>query len=178
MEGGRPVQALNQDCCYKDVEAKMIRMQEDIEILQRSKRDLENRLKEAVIKQHEAMKRALSLAERNKVLEKEMRDIDQIALAVETECNTTAKSNANKVCRLQEKVHESIIQIQVLEKEIADLKRDKQELVSDYDAVKTEKRHLQTVLETALEEKKRLKERLNHSSIIGKFIVFYVCLIE
>ncbi|KAK9710694.1 hypothetical protein QE152_g25895 [Popillia japonica] len=166
LEGGRPIQALNQDCCYKDVELKMSRMQDDIEIMQRSRKDLENRLKEAVIKQHEAMKRALTLAERNKVLEKEMRDIDQIALAVEADCNSTVKCNANKLYRLQERCHESVLQIQQLEKEVANLKRDKQELVSDYDVVKTEKRHLQSVLETALDEKKRLNDRLNQYSII------------
>lgn len=142
-------------------------MQDDIEIMQRSRKDLENRLKEAVIKQHEAMKRALTLAERNKVLEKEMRDIDQIALAVEADCNSTVKCNANKLYRLQERCHESVLQIQQLEKEVANLKRDKQELVSDYDVVKTEKRHLQSVLETALDEKKRLNDRLNQYSIIG-----------
>lgn len=169
MEGGRPIQALNQDCCYKDVDVKMTRMQEDIDNLQKSKKDLENRLKEAVIKQHEAMKRALSLAERNKVLEKEMRDIDQIALAVEAECNSTVKCNYNKVSRLQERMHESVLQIQRLEKEVVNMKRDNQELVSDYEVVKTEKRHLQAVLETALEEKKRLNDRLNQYSIIGRF---------
>ncbi|GJQ82867.1 hypothetical protein Trydic_g2605 [Trypoxylus dichotomus] len=166
LEGGRPLQALNQDCCYKDVESKMSRLQDDIEILQRSKKDLENRLKEALIKQHEAMKRALALAERNRILEKEMRDIDQIALAVEAECNSNAKCNATKVTKLQERMHESTLQIQQLEKEVADLKRDKQELVGDNEVAKTEKRHLQAVLESALDEKKRLNDRLNQYSII------------
>lgn len=43
------------------------------------------------------MKRALHLAERNRELEKELRDIDQMALAVEAEANSTAKYNAEKV---------------------------------------------------------------------------------
>lgn len=46
------------------------------------------------------MKRALHLAERNKVLEQEMKDIDHLALAVEAECNSAAKDNADKVTRL------------------------------------------------------------------------------
>lgn len=45
------------------------------------------------------MRRALHLAERNKQLEKEMSDIDQIALQVEAECNDTVKSNVAKVLR-------------------------------------------------------------------------------
>lgn len=43
------------------------------------------------------MKRALHLAERNKQLEREMTDIDQMALAVESECNNTVKANATKL---------------------------------------------------------------------------------
>lgn len=43
------------------------------------------------------MKRALHLAERNKQLEKELSDIDQMALAVEAECNNTLKCKTNKV---------------------------------------------------------------------------------
>lgn len=45
------------------------------------------------------MRRALHLAERNKELEKEMRDIDQIALEVEAECNTKVRHNVEKVQR-------------------------------------------------------------------------------
>lgn len=45
------------------------------------------------------MNRALHLAERNKHLEKEMKDIDHLALAVEAECNNTVRSNAEKVNR-------------------------------------------------------------------------------
>lgn len=43
------------------------------------------------------MKRALHLAERNKHLEREMTDIDQMALAVEAECNNTVKTNTTKL---------------------------------------------------------------------------------
>lgn len=45
------------------------------------------------------MKRALHLAERNKQLEKELKDIDQMALAVESEANSTIKMHAEKLSR-------------------------------------------------------------------------------
>lgn len=54
---------------------------------------------EAVAKQHEAMKRALHLANRNRELEKELRDIDQMALAVEADANCSARINAEKVSK-------------------------------------------------------------------------------
>jgi hypothetical protein len=67
---------------------------------------------------------------------------------------------------LQDRMHESVIQIQALERENVQLKQDKQELSAELDAVIVEKRHLQTVLETSLEEKKRLTDRINNFTII------------
>lgn len=54
---------------------------------------------ETIAKQHEAMRRALHLAERNKELEKEMCDLDRIALEVEADCNTKVRHNAEKAQR-------------------------------------------------------------------------------
>lgn len=45
LEGGRPLNALNQECCFKDVEGKLSRMQDEVVNLQKCKRDLEERLK-------------------------------------------------------------------------------------------------------------------------------------
>lgn len=50
------------------------------------------------------MSQALKLAERNEELEKELRDIDHIALSVEADCNTAVKENNRRVCRLQVKI--------------------------------------------------------------------------
>lgn len=56
---------------------------------------------ESVASQHEAMSRAVMLADRNKQLEKELHDIDQMALAVEAECNSTVKENSMRVSKIQ-----------------------------------------------------------------------------
>jgi len=41
------------------------------------------------------------LADRNKQLEKELHDIDRMALAVEAECNSTVKENSVRVSKIQ-----------------------------------------------------------------------------
>ncbi|KAB0799230.1 hypothetical protein PPYR_07110 [Photinus pyralis] len=166
LEGGRPMAAVYKDYCPKESEGLVTQLQKQASFLQKEKAELEVRLKEALGKQHEAMKRALSLADRNKHLEDELRDIDQMALTVEADCNMAVKSTTEKVSRLEDKVHELRLQIQSLEKELSEMKRDKQELLSDIDAIKVEKKHLQSVLETALDEKKRLSDRLNQLTII------------
>lgn len=117
------------------------------------------------------MRRALHLAERNKQLEKELKDIDQIALAVETECNNKVKNNADTVSRLQDRLNESVIMIQNLERENAKLKKEKLEITSDLDVIKSEKKNLEQLLESETSDKKRLTDRINNFTVIGEYSV-------
>ncbi|KAK4886079.1 hypothetical protein RN001_002350 [Aquatica leii] len=166
LEGGRPLATLSKEVCC-DSNINLNHLQNQITLLKKEKCSLEVCLKvEAVDKQHEAMNRALTLADRNKQLENELRDIDQMALEVEADCNTAVKSTAQKVKRLENKVHQLMLQVQSNDREIMEIKRDKQDLMSDLDALKVEKKHLQSVLEIALEEKKRLANQVNQFNII------------
>ncbi|CAH1970630.1 unnamed protein product [Acanthoscelides obtectus] len=166
LEGGRPQKPLAKDCCYKNIDNKIGALQDEIRALKAEKSVLDAQLKEALAKQHEAMRRALHLAERNKRLEKEMKDIDQIALQVEAECNNTVRNNSEKVHRLQDKLNESMMKTESLERDVAKLKQEKMSLQADLDALKLEKRHLQTALESETEDKKRLTDRINNLTII------------
>lgn len=71
-------------------------------------------------------------------------------------------------------MNESVIIIQNLERENNRLKQDKQELSADLDAVKLEKKHLQNLLDTEIEDKKRLTDRINSFTIIGGYIKSYI----
>lgn len=113
------------------------------------------------------MKRALQLADRNKELERELRDIDQMALAVEEECNTTVKHNVSKVSKVQEQLSNSTLKIQSLERELTDLKRTNQALDLDFETVREEKDNLHKILENALDDKKRMTDRINQFTRIG-----------
>uniref|UniRef100_A0A1B0DEH0 Uncharacterized protein n=1 Tax=Phlebotomus papatasi TaxID=29031 RepID=A0A1B0DEH0_PHLPP len=61
LSGGRPITSLARDCCFRGVGS----MAEDVELLQKQKCDLRRELNEAISAQHEAMQRAMRLAERN-----------------------------------------------------------------------------------------------------------------
>lgn len=41
LEGGRPIQAVNSDCCYRDAEGRISSMQDEINILRKEKCNLE-----------------------------------------------------------------------------------------------------------------------------------------
>ncbi|XP_028141576.1 centrosomal protein of 135 kDa isoform X2 [Diabrotica virgifera virgifera] len=166
MEGGRPTKAISRDCCYKNIDNKIGSLQDEINTLKRERNTLQNQLTEALARQHEAMRRALNLAERNKLLEDEMKNIDQIALTVEAQCNDTVKTNVEKVSRLQDRMNESVVTVQTLEREVTKLKVEKTELISELEAIKFEKKNLQMLLETETDDKKRLMDRLNNFTVI------------
>ncbi|XP_025835100.1 centrosomal protein of 135 kDa isoform X2 [Agrilus planipennis] len=160
LEGGRPADALVKDCCYKDAEEKLEKLQDELCQLKKEKMDLEEHLRESVIKQHEAMKRALCLVDKNKQLEKELGDIDQMALSVEAECNSTVRNSVEKINRLQAKMHEITMQNQHFERELAELKCEKDQLRAEMECLKNEKVQLQNALENALEEQHRLSDKM------------------
>lgn len=83
--GGRPSSALAKDCCYRGVGT----LTEDMEEMQREKSKLQQQLENCLRGQHEAMERAMSLDETNKKLMKELKDIEKVALSVETEANSS-----------------------------------------------------------------------------------------
>ncbi|XP_019756945.2 centrosomal protein of 135 kDa isoform X1 [Dendroctonus ponderosae] len=166
MEGGRSYNSASKNCCYKNIDRQIVILQDEVTRLKKEKSELEMQIKEAIAKQHEAMKRALHLAERNRQLEKELKDVDEIALAVEAECNNTVKGNSEKVARLQDRINESLVLIQNLERDNTKLKHAKLELSADLDSVKLEKNHLQAQLKKEEDDKKKLTDKINSFTII------------
>jgi centrosomal protein CEP135 len=58
-------------------------------------------ISDSVASQHEAEERAETLAKCNKHLEKELQDVDQMALAVEAECSSTVKESSARAEKYQ-----------------------------------------------------------------------------
>ncbi|XP_032671730.1 centrosomal protein of 135 kDa isoform X2 [Odontomachus brunneus] len=172
LEGGRSYAAVSKDCVCKKLERKVgvtdnIVETGEMRILQQTKLELEQQLKEALNKQHDAMSQAMKLATRNEELEKELRDIDHVALAVEADCNSAVKENNRRVCRLQEKLEDVMTQVHVLERELTVERREVQELRADLEACRLEKRNIQRTLDSTLDEKKQMTDRINQLTIIA-----------
>lgn len=113
LSGGRPITSLARDCCFRGVGS----MAEDVELLQKQKCDLRRELNEAISAQHEAMQRAMRLAERNAGVEQEYRELEKTALDLETKANGM----------MNEKDQENAL----LKRRIADLQNTIQSLKSD-----------------------------------------------
>lgn len=183
LEGGRPYLAVSKDCSCQQTSVNCIQCNSgdrkgrsadgtwnDVKVLQQVKLNLEQQLKEALEKQHDAMSQAVKLAERNEELEKELRDIDHIALAVEADCNSTVKENNRRVSHLQERLESATAKVNHLENDLLVERRASQELRADLEGCRLEKRNLQRALDSTSEERKMLTDRINQLTLIGKIL--------
>ncbi|XP_011883028.1 PREDICTED: centrosomal protein of 135 kDa [Vollenhovia emeryi] len=170
LEDGHSYVPVSKDCACRKMEKKAGAHDAEIgevRILQQAKLELEQQVKESLNKQHDAMSQAMKLAARNEELEKELRDIDHVALAVEADCNSAVKENNRRVCRLQEKLEDVMMQVHVLERELTVERREVQELRADLEACRLEKRNVQRTLESTLDEKKQMSDRINQLTVIA-----------
>lgn len=97
LSGGRPTAALGKDCCYRGVGA----LSNDVATLQKQKVALQADLTESVAQQHEAKERAIALAQRNRVLEKELRELEDVALRVEEAANEKLRAKDEELALLK-----------------------------------------------------------------------------
>lgn len=65
-------------------------------------------------------------------------------------------------------------QVHVLERELIVERREVQESRADLEACKLEKRNIQRTLDSTLDEKKQMTDKINELTIIGTLISFYL----
>lgn len=65
-------------------------------------------------------------------------------------------------------------QVHVLERELIVERREVQELRADLEACRLEKRNIQHTLDSTLNEKKQMTNKINELTIIGMLISFYL----
>lgn len=109
LTGGRPVAALGRDCCYRGVGS----LTDDVDGLQKEKIALQNQLKECVTQQHEAMQRAMRLAEQNERLTAELHEMEKVALSVEAEANAKLMNKGKEQSKLEVWVDVSFVRLLV-----------------------------------------------------------------
>lgn len=107
LAGGRPIAALAKDCCYKDISTLV----DDLNRLQRTKSECESNYEQA-------MKELARLSNENENLSKELMDIRNIALGVESEANLSIDVLHKRNSLLKIKLIESKKRIVELESQL------------------------------------------------------------
>lgn len=146
LEGGRPVTSINRDCCNRALENKVQELTKQLLDMEICNDQLKKEVDNGLEKQHEAMLRALHLAEKNKKLQEELQKVDALALKVEADCNYRLGILMNEVNQLQSKIDS-------LSKKNFELEKN----VSDNKESSLESARLQQTICTLVKEKENLQ---------------------
>lgn len=106
--GGRPINALAKDCCYRGIKSIV----EDVEQLQKEKSQIQAEYEEAIINYHAAIDTIAVLKQQHQKATKELNDLKEIALSVESEANVSLETLHKRNSAL--KVYPKINAIQFL----------------------------------------------------------------
>ncbi|XP_063697169.1 centrosomal protein of 135 kDa-like [Culicoides brevitarsis] len=109
--GGRPADALAKDCCYKNVQA----LTEDVQYLQEQKMMLEQKLAMKHGTHSEIIKNTDKIIEENKTLRQHLKDLEKVALSVESRANEMVIEKDKEIQKLKEtidKTHSKLLNME------------------------------------------------------------------
>ncbi|KAJ8716031.1 hypothetical protein PYW08_013316 [Mythimna loreyi] len=156
LEGGRPLTAISRDCCNISSSERVQKLMKELRELESANEILRKEFDNSLEKQHEAMLRALSLAEKNKSLQEEIQKVDTLALKVEEDCNKRLSTMMNEMKGLQKTIEGLEWRNSELEKQI----------LGQSNKDNTPK--LQEELRIALKENESLHNEIKHLVDINK----------
>ncbi|CAK1545006.1 unnamed protein product [Leptosia nina] len=120
LEGGRPFSAITKEYYGDKPEDKILCFKKQFKELENCNEALKKELDKGLEKQHEAMLRALDLADKNKALKDELHKMDTLALKVEDDCNKRLNEMTNEIMLLQNKIEILTLKNSKLEKSSSD----------------------------------------------------------
>ncbi|XP_049873923.1 centrosomal protein of 135 kDa [Pectinophora gossypiella] len=165
LEGGRPITAINKDCCKLNTDAKIEELKKQLTEVESSNDLLKKELDSGLEKQHEAMLRALNLADKNKCLQEELRKVDALALKVEEDCNKRLSAMMNDINLLQARIENLSLKNSQLERELSRRKmtspvHNGQRYQESLTRVMIEKEALQKEIKDLVELNKNLQDKI------------------
>lgn len=166
LEGGRPISAINKDCCNPNSDTRIQNLMRELRVMEDGNETIKKELDNALEKQHEAMLRALSLAEKNKTLQDEVQKVDTLALKVEEDCNKRLAAMSNEINILQTRFEGLTIRNSELEQQIASQSRSKQispclyKIQESLNMAAKENESLQKEIKDLVELNKHLQDKL------------------
>ncbi|XP_052754928.1 centrosomal protein of 135 kDa isoform X2 [Galleria mellonella] len=177
LEGGRPIAAINKDCCNLPSDSRLQNLMKQLHELESTNDSLKKEIDNGLEKQHEAMLRALSLADKNKVLQEELKKVDTLALKVEEDCNKRLAAMMNEVNFLQTRIEGLIMKNSQLEKELSQ-QHSKESLLTPVTqknqnslcAILKERDILQKEIKDLVELNKSLQDKIFSVSQLNKSI--------
>ncbi|XP_042874854.1 golgin subfamily A member 4-like isoform X2 [Penaeus japonicus] len=186
LEGGRTVAAVLEDNRIHAAHEHLHQLQLHNDLLTKTNIQLENKLKNILGDTHEAMNRAVELADENTDLTKELHDVEKTNRLLEEDVLNTAETLTQKLQRTKSKLiscesdlaeqhrlfHIMRDERDRLYKELIHVRHDHSRLTHDHTRLVTERvpmldenRRMEDLLRKGQEEKKTLVDKINHLTV-------------
>ncbi|XP_068618746.1 centrosomal protein of 135 kDa-like [Battus philenor] len=159
LEEGRPIATVSKSFNMNKPEITDQTLIQQLNEMKKENVALKKEIDCGLEKQHEAMSRALKLADKNKCLEEELQKVDKLALQVEEDCNRRLASYKNEINYLQTRLETLSIRNSELRKELSKC-HEKEKSPHSYST--------QESLHLALKEKEILQKEINDLININK----------
>ncbi|XP_050675118.1 centrosomal protein of 135 kDa [Leptidea sinapis] len=171
LQGGRPFTAINKDFYSNKPENKILSMHKQLKDLETVNESLQKELESNLEKQHEAMLRALDLADKNKKLKEELQRMDSLALKVEEDCNKRLADMLNENNILQSRIDTLLLKKSQLERDLSE-RNQKQYSYNESGSLNwkdlNEKASLQNEIKDLVELNKSLQEKIYALSQVSR----------
>ncbi|CAK1586065.1 unnamed protein product [Parnassius mnemosyne] len=167
LEGGRPIPTVNKVCSDKNanIDQSIIKQLNEIK---KENDALKKEINIGLEKQHEAMLRALTLADKNKVLEEELLKVDKLALTVEKDCNNRLAVLKNELTFLQSNLESLKMKNSELEKELSEYRNKENCIQESFNLALKEKDVLQKEIKDLIDINRNLQDKIVTLSQINK----------
>lgn len=173
LEGGRPLAALSRDFYNEKPDAKIQKLIKQVKELESVNENMKKEIENSLEKQHEAMLRALTLSDKNKMLQEELQKVDKLALKVEDDCNKQLASMMNEINFLQTRIEGLTMKNSELERELSqrcskDKSVENQKSQESFRLALKEKDLLQREIKDLVELNKSLQDKLLSLSEVNR----------
>ncbi|KAJ2943715.1 hypothetical protein O0L34_g16828 [Tuta absoluta] len=159
LEGGRPFAAPNRENKVGSTDTRTQELLRQLAELENANEAMKKEIDSGLEKQHEAMLRALALADKNKKLHEELKKVDALALKVEEDCNKRLATMVSDIDAMQEKIKILTLRNSELEKQIETTQNNSKHQEALHVVVK-EKETLQSEIKNLMETNKSLNEKI------------------
>ncbi|XP_028932847.1 centrosomal protein of 135 kDa isoform X2 [Ornithorhynchus anatinus] len=178
LDGGRSHDVLSLESRNKSNEKLIAHLNHQVDFLQQTNRDLEDRIQDLLDSKHTVTNEVVSLSNKNEELCQELSEIDHLAQQMERHKEIALETADKELGEAKKEIKRKHSEIQDLEEAVARLKselcscqREQERLADELLIVTDEKSNLESVLNQIEDEKHRLSEKVEKLMITEGEIV-------
>ncbi|XP_071951529.1 centrosomal protein of 135 kDa-like isoform X2 [Antedon mediterranea] len=168
LEGGRPYDVVSMEAKNKGNDRLVSHLNIQIDYLQEANRDLEKRLKEALLNREDAVTTVDELGLKNQELVAELQDIDRLTKRLQTDKDVAIAAADQDVSEAKVELRHTIHELESVELEMNQMRQERKNILADVEQLTREQQikdaelnDLREMMHKVQEDKRKLSDRVN-----------------